>query len=251
MRSETVLICTLALLAASIAHAADETGARTVLDKAMEAAGGREALARYEMPFVMEMKVKNFTPRGVRESKGKQTRWFPDRFRDESDDSMGRGKFVMLFNGESGKYTGYTSQKGVTTGSMNESQVDQSRDRVYCERLTTLLPLAAPGFTLMMVDEIVLDGRPSVGVKISHADRPDVTLYFDKETYVLTKQVRPWRRPDGNRTSTTLYDDYVEVDGLVYPRKATRYVDDAKSYESEITDLKFLDSVDKTVFEQP
>lgn len=220
-----------------------------VIDKAIEAAGGREALAKYEKPFVMELKIRYFTPRGVTESKGKKTRWFPDCFRDEGDGS--RGKFSMLFNGKSGKYTGYSAQKGMTVNSLNESQIEQARDTIYCERLATLLPLAAPGFTLTMVDETVLDGRPSVGVKISHADRPDVTLYFDKETYVLTKQVRPWRQPGGNRTFTFLYDDYVEADGLVYPRKATHYLDDAKSYESEITDLTFLDAVDKTVFEVP
>lgn len=249
MRSKALLICMLLLPPASAAHSADEADAKTVIDKAIEAAGGREALAKYEKPFVMEIKIKFFTPRGVTESKSKKTRWFPDCFRDEGDGST--RKFSMLFNGKSGKYTGYTAQKGMTINSLNESQIEQARDTIYCERLTTLLPLAAPGFTLTMVDEIVLDGRPSVGVKISHADRPDVTLYFDKETYVLTKQVRPWRQPGGNRTFTILYDDYVEADGLVYPRKATRYLDDVKSYESEITDLKFLDSVDKTVFEVP
>lgn len=115
MRSKALLICTLLLSPASIVHAAEEDEARTVIDKAIEAAGGREALAKYEKPFVMEMKIKVFTPRGITESKGKKTRWFPDCFRDEGDGST--RKFSMLFNGKSGKYTGYTAQ--------NRSQVSR------------------------------------------------------------------------------------------------------------------------------
>lgn len=250
-RRQASLACAFLFLLIPSVRAEDAADARAVIDKAIEAAGGRAALAKYEKPFVMEIKTKSSTPRAVAENTARETRWFPDRFRDESPGRMGQGNYVMLFNGTSGKYTGFSTGKGMTVNSFDQSQIEQARDTVYCERLTTLLPLDEAGFRLTMLDEVVLDGRPSVGVKISHAERPDVQLYFDKETFVLTKQVRPWRQPGGNRSFTFLYDDYVETDGLVYPRKATGYLDDAKSFESEIRELKFLDKVDEKLFEEP
>jgi hypothetical protein len=243
------------LFQAEHANSDDSAEARVLIGKAVEAAGGREALERYEKPFTTQLKVKSHTVRGVLENTGKKTRWFPDRFRDESPGPMGQGNYGMVFNGESGKVAGFSNAKGGTVTrtvtSFNQTQIDQARDSIYGEWLTTLRPLDGPDFGLAMVEEIVIDGRPSVGLRISHADRPDVELYFDKETHVLTKRFQPWRQPGESRGFTFLYDDYIEADGLVYPRKCTRFLGDQKTIETEITELRFLDAVDEELFEEP
>jgi hypothetical protein len=109
------------------------------------------------------------------------------------------------------------------------------------------LPLDDGEFQLTPLDEIVLDERSAVGVKVSHHDRPDVRLYFDKEAMTLVRL----SREVGGRSLEFTYDDFAELDGLVYPKKIVHSVNGKKSVEMETTEFKFLDEVDETIFEEP
>ncbi len=80
----------------------------------------------------------------------------------------------------------------------------------------SLLPLLRDGkFTLTALPETVLQGRPAVGVKASYPNRPDVSLWFDRETYLLVKTAYPYRRPGPEGTPDgvleRLYEDYRTV----------------------------------------
>jgi hypothetical protein len=84
-------------------------------------------------------------------------------------------------------------------------------------------------------------------VNIARQDRPDVQLYFDKETFALVKLARKVI----GVPSEEFYDDYADLDGLVYPKKAVLYGNGNKLYEMQITELKFLDAAEKGAFDKP
>lgn len=130
---------------------------------------------------------------------------------------------------------------------MNEAQVGMARERLYAQWLTTLLPLDDKVFRMALVPEITIDNRPAAGVNIAHDDRPDVQLYFDKETFAPVKLARKVN----DRSYEEFYDDYAELDGLIYAKKTVQYGNGQKIAEIQTTELKFLDAVEDGTFEQP
>jgi hypothetical protein len=229
------LACGLTVLLPHALSGDDPGEALELIDKAIEAAGGREALANYAKPFVLKRKTKAYgTIRGTGESTRQTTRWFPDRFRTESPIPQDGepSEIITVFNGRSGKSRGF-GPGGIRVRQLDAIQTQQVRDDIYAEWVATLLPLRCDGFRLSPIEEIVLEGRPSASVMISRKDRPDIRLYFDKETFVLTKLARTSQGHKGIQSLNHLYDDYAELDGLVYPRKSTTYLDDVKIIEME------------------
>jgi len=67
------LLCGLIFLSPQYAGGEDAAEAQAIIDKPIEAAGGRESLAKYEKPFIMELKVKSFTARGTVENTAKKS----------------------------------------------------------------------------------------------------------------------------------------------------------------------------------
>jgi hypothetical protein len=85
----------------------------------------------------------------------------------------------------------------------------------YVERVLTLVPLLRePGYTLTPLGESAVDGRPVLGVKVSAADRPDVSLYFERASHLLVKYA--FRDQDPASKSEVLHEtvlsDYREPD---------------------------------------
>jgi hypothetical protein len=229
------------LVAGAAAEEAESAAARKIIDRAIEAAGGREALKRYEKPFQLERKGKSFVGGDV-DFTLISTTWLPDKIRTDQESIRNGQKtsFGVRFNGEKGLLLPAKRE-------MVELGLRNLRDLLYSYRLATLLPLDDPQFKLAALDEIMLDGRAAIGVKVSCEDRPEVRLYFDKDAMTLVKLAREFN----GTLSEQIYDDFAELDGLVYPKKVVQYSDGKKILDMETTEFKFLDKVDEAIFEQP
>lgn len=234
-------------VASAATEEADPTAARKIIDQAIEAAGGREALKRYEKPFYMVQKGKALGGTGWDEFAIKVTTWLPEKdSRDQESTSNGKKRVSgSRFNGEKGWQIGYSSRGGATE--MTAMAIELTRERLYFDWVNTLLPLDDAEFRLTVLDEIMVDGRPAVGVKVSRMNQKDVRLYFDKDAMTLVKQVIDYN----GRLSERYYDDFAELDGLVYPKKLVHHVNGSKVIEMETTEFEFLDEVDSAIFEKP
>jgi hypothetical protein len=101
------------------------------------------------------------------------------------------------------------------TEDLKGAQLAGLQRSAYVERVLTLVPLLRePGFALAPLGEGAVDGRPVLGVKVSAADRPDVSLYFDRASHLLVKVA--YRDQDaGSKTEVlneTVLGDYREPD---------------------------------------
>jgi hypothetical protein len=229
------------------ANADDRVDARAIIDRVIDFAGGRDALARYEKPFVRFVKATAVGGRGPEESEMTITTLFPDKYRTHQTTKKG-GILELIFNGGKGWNKGTAPGGGVRTNQMKETPLRATRERLYGQWLSTLLPLDDGAFHLStVVEQTVIDGRPAVGVNVAHEDRPDVQLYFDKETFALVKLARKM----GDQVFEEYYDDYADLDGLVYPKKEVHHRNGAKTSELQTTELKFLDAVEDKVFQEP
>lgn len=252
VRHVVPLVCFAALLLPGVAMADEQVEARAIIDQAIDFAGGREALARYNKPFVRS--AEGNAAGGQEPFTIKITTLLPDKQRTHQTSKKSR-TFDLAFNGEKGwtkSSGGPVPGPGVKVApprqpEMNEALIRLTRDRLYALWLTTLLPLDDAAFRLSLVPEITIANRPAVGVNISHDGRPDVQLFFDRETFAPVKLARKVN----DRPYEELYDDYAELDGLIYAKKIVQYGNGQKIVEMQTTDLKFLDEVEEGTFEQP
>lgn len=251
MRTQLCAALACLTIASAQAKAEDAGSAREVIDRAMEAAGGRQALARYKQPFRQEFKNKQLVGSLTGESKTRVTTWLPDKLRAETTQpGANRPAVGIVFDGKQGLARGVSGSAGqlkINDRAMGPEEVAGWGKLLYAQWVATLLPLDDKAFKLSALDEIILDDRPAVGVKVSHADRPDVQLYFDKEAMTLVKLVY---QVNETRQAVQTFDDFTELDGLVYPRKIITWSGGKPAAERQMNKFEFLDEVGDRTFEQ-
>ena len=249
----TQLCTALACLAIASAQAkADDAGsAPEIIDRAIEAAGGRQALAHYKQPFRQEFKNNQLVGSLTGESKTHVTTWLPDKLRAETTRPGANAPAVgIVFDGKQGQGRGVSGSAGkwkINDRAIGPEEIAGWGNLLYAQWVATLLPLDDKAFKLSVLEEIMLDERPAVGVKVSHADRPDVQLYFDKEAMTLVKLVY---QVNETRQAVQTFDDFTELDGLVYPRKIIMWSGGKPAAERQMTKFEFLDEVGDQTFEK-
>jgi hypothetical protein len=107
--------------------------------------------------------------------------------------------------------------------------------------------------TLSHLGESRIYNRGAVGLKVATRGRPDVDLFFDKETALpLRAEVRVTERGEANEVVYAFFfADYKEVDGVKCASKITVKRDNHPVAEMEFSDFKFQEKLDETLFAKP
>lgn len=242
------------------ASADEQADARAIVERAIEAAGGRAVLARYKKPL---LRVSEGTLPG---RQGLPTAFeikvitlLPDKIRTDQKMANG-GTFAIVFDGNKG----WTNQTGTAAGpvlgarvqqpkvgpqEMDEAAIQRTRHvTLYAEWLATLLPLLdEDGFAIKKLDDLVIDGRPAVGISVTRQDRPDIRLYFDKETFALVAR----KIIVNDRSLERYYHNYAELDGLKYAGLIEDHANGKKQIEMRTKEFRFLDDVEEGTFDKP
>jgi hypothetical protein len=89
------------------------------------------------------------------------------------------------------------------------------QDAAHVERVLALVPLLHdPALTLTALGDADVDGKPARGVKVTATGRPEVRLYFDRESHLLVKYAYRERDPASKTEvqNETVLGDYREPD---------------------------------------
>ncbi len=138
---------------------------------------------------------------------------------------------------------------------MPKDMVAEERERMYCNWVATLAPLTGKGFKLAPLGAAKVGEQEAVGVRVSHAGHRDVSLYFDKKTYLLLKTRMTIKNvKDGSNAEMpqeVFYSDYKEFGGARFATKLR--IDHAgKRYvEIHFTDIRPEAKLDAKVFAEP
>jgi RNA polymerase sigma factor (sigma-70 family) len=224
--------------------------ARAIIARAMEAQGGETNLARQKI-----VRQKGTYRRFIDVTEGKamvsweQITQQPDRLKNVQKGEIDGRKVSMtvVLKGEKGwaRMDGQVEE-------MDEKAIAGLKDELYADAVSSLLPLKGKDYRLAVLAETKVAGRPAVGVQVVAKGRPDVKLYFDKESGLLVKRER--RVDDGaggQVTQEELFSDYKEADKVKLPRKLVTFVDGKKIAEGSITEVQFLDKVEDKEFDRP
>lgn len=162
-----------------------EEAPRAVIARAIKALGGEEVLKR-RAGVRMKLKGKFFLdPETAFPLTGETLNQPGPRSRLTFHIEIGGNKVdaVIVLDGANSWQSSYGRVQDIVADERKSMAIS-----TYADRVTSLVPLLKEkGFTLTALGEDKVEGRPAVGVKVSSKDRPDISLYFDKESGLLAK----------------------------------------------------------------
>ena len=231
------------------AGAAGAQEVRDIIQKAIKAHGGAEALNKYKagqtrtkgqiellgsLPFTQEI-----------------TFQLPNQFREVMELEAGGQKVlvVTVFNGEKGwlEVTGKPQE-------LDEKLLTELKEAGHLLRTSRLTALLDDKeCKLSPLGEAKVNGRPAVGVRVECKGFRDLSLYFDKDTGLLAKSER--RALDATTgqevTEERIVIEYQKVEGMQSPKKVLINRDGKKFMEAEVLEVKLLEKVDPQTFARP
>jgi hypothetical protein len=125
-------------------------------------------------------------------------------------------------------------------------------NRMWATSLTPLL--AGDEFQLATAKEKVVNGKPAAGVAVRNGKRPIVTLYFDKETWLLVKReatVKDLGADDKEVLEEVVVSDYKEAGGRKYHTKVVVTRDGKPFYRSGVSMPREVEKPDPKLFDKP
>jgi hypothetical protein len=242
--------CALALALPALGRPDDAADAKAVIDKAVAAHGGAEAIAK-QKAAVFKGKGKFHGLGEAIDYKSEISYQAPDKARSVIDASfMGTDfKVVQVVNGDKGWIDDPNGNR-----EMSKEELTEARENLNATAVARLGVLSDKGYTFAPLGESKVGDKDTVGVVVKHKDRRDVSLFFDKKTNLLLKsetRVKDPRGGDAEMTQESFYDDYKKVAGVQVAHKVTIKRDGKLYLEGETTDFKPQEKFDDSVFAKP
>lgn len=228
-------------IAASLA-AAQSSDPKGLLEKAIAAHGGAEALDKYPAGRV-ESKGKVFQGADETPFTSKVVFQTPDKLCSTVEVSGGKFKHtvVNIIAGEKIE----TSIGGIAQ-QVSPGQVEELKTALAVETARRLTPLLKnPKVKLAAAPTRKLDNKELTGVRVSQPGQKDLLLYFDPETNLLKMLERKGRDLSGQSvTVQEVYSDYREIEGVQYPGKTLVRHDGQRYLSTETTKFEPLQRAD-------
>jgi hypothetical protein len=242
-RLGTIVVAAVCIGVPIAARGGERDEALAVLNKAIQAHGGAEALDKAGM--------RSRSGKGIVALGGdtrltsEETFHFPDRCRLVID--LESNRIVLVLNG----VKGWTQAVG-TTQEMSKETLREKQEELYVWWLMNLTPLLKDEFVLKPLADAKVNGQDAAVVKVSHRRYPDVRLFFDKKSNLLVKIARRSTETGVTLDKEYFYSDHREFDGVKMPTKEVVFLN-GKTKMSEVTynSYKVLPKVEDKLFEKP
>jgi hypothetical protein len=233
-------------LGLSLVHGDDAADARAIIDKAIKAGGGADALAKLKSESFREKGTYYGLGDGLPYTGIYSVQW-PERFHMEIE-----GVLTMVVAGDKGWVK---TEKGVQA--MTDAELAREKNNLHGGYVSTLIPLKEKGYTLSTLPEAKVNDKAVVGVKVAYKDRPDVTLWFDKSTGLLAKAEQmvqaedPKEKKEKMVKQETTFDDYKDFSGYKVATKVVAKREGKLFVEATLSDVKPVEKFEDKVFAKP
>lgn len=247
MRSASWMLALALLLGTGTAHAQDNPA--QLLEKAITAHGGEANLAKYP--------ARTWKAKGKVHIQGMEINFTGDWAMSGQDkmktaievDANGQTfQFGMVLNGTEG-----WRKLGDNVNDMSKEEVERERSNTHAASVGRLLPLKDKAYTLTMLKETMVEGKPAVGFNVARQGYKDVKMYFDKDSSLLVKtEFDAFDMNSGGDVKQEGYmSNYKDVQGVKVAMKQVVKREGAVFVESETTEIKLLEKLDDSTFKKP
>jgi hypothetical protein len=256
MRSVTMAMAAAAALAVIGSLTADDAAdARALVERALQAAGGLDRLAKprsYTFKQELTTRTKK-APDGVTST---ATFYYqpPKKYRMEEDGRF-NGKpvsYVEVINGN----RGWGKRDGVVRP-LAPRDVAHPLEVQQGFGYKFILVLRDSSSPPTWLGRSTIGDRPVVGIKITRRvvqALEERRLFFDPVTNLLARsELRTKLSTGGEMATEQTWDDWKMIDGVAVPHKVTHVVKDSAgtTFERTYRDFKFVDNLDPHLFDQP
>jgi len=240
----------LLLLGAAVGRADEQADCRAVIDKAVQARGGKDKLLKYTAATARTKGMFHGFGQAL-PIKGEFTSQWPNKTKVSLElEAMGQElKFVAVADGKQG-----WRRINDDVVEMSEEQLAEQKHSSFHGYVSSLAGLLLDkDITLKPLGESKIDGRTVVGIKASKPGHRDISLYFDKETGLLTRSVTKVKDVDRDVEfeQETTYGNYKEFEGVKHATKQLMKRDGEPFLEMEVVELKPAVKLDDAVFSKP
>lgn len=222
---------------------------KEIIEKAIKAHGGADNLAKFK---AVKMKGK-----GTIDLLGNEVEFtadiqnlLPDKTHAEIRFDVGGQQLTVtqIFNGKKG----WIATNDVSKEA-EEDELKSLRNDAHANYLESILPLRDDkSLTVKSIGREKVNDKLAFGLKVTAKDRGEVKLYFDKDSGLLVKQQRKTKGPEeGEVEAESYYSAYKAFSGVQQAMKQLVHHDGKKYLEFEVTDVKMLEKLDDSTFEQP
>jgi hypothetical protein len=234
--------------ALALAPAARAATAKEVVEKAIEAHGGTEAIKK--MKFLSAKSTGKLSIMGLDiPIEGEALYAFPDKARNVLKMEVANQKVTVtqIINGDKIKMS-----VADMAPPLSDAQKGELRESVALQLVMNLTPLLeGKDFEISSIENPPkVKDKEVDGVLVKSKKLKDVKLFFDKESHRLVKLTRKGLDPTEAEVDQEIYmTEFKKYDGVLRPSKVEIMMDGKKFLESEITDVKILDKVDPKEFD--
>jgi hypothetical protein len=249
MRTLLVSTWTVALVLGGVGGARAQDAARELIERAVKAHGGAEALARnrvekikfkgnvvlrgHNVPFVAETTVQ-----------------LPSQYKYliEMNDGTEKTTILHIINGQNV----YVTINGQAQ-KMDPAAQSEVRNGMELQRAQRLLPLLEDkSYQLALLDEIKVNDRPAAGVGVTGRGRREMRFYFDKEFGLLVRAELLLDDGKGKQVRQHyFFGNFKDIGGYKRFTKVKADRDGKLVMEAELLDAKTFDKIDETEFAKP
>ena len=124
---------------------------------------------------------------------------------------------------------------------------------LYAGRLPQLLPAVSDQpYKRTLLGEVMVGTQAATGLLISHNDRKDVSLYFDKDNGLPVKSEVRLSEPQTNKELVIeyQYSNYKDFNGLKLCGTVMTKLD-GQDFMLELSEIKGTEKVDDSRFDRP
>jgi hypothetical protein len=245
-RCATLVTCVAALGFASAALAQEDV--KAVLEKAVKAHGGKENLAKMSM---LNSKSKGTIDLfGGLNFEQESTSNLPKQFKETIALEIAGSKQTIITVFDDGK--AWANINGVTND-VDEKTTQEIKQASNLMQLGSLRFVDNKDYTVTPLGESKVDGKAVVGVKVARHGFRDASLFFSKETGLLSKIENQTYDTATMRDTPEerLILDYQDVGGAKVAKKVLVRRNGKKFMEAEVTEVKVLDKVAPDEFAKP
>lgn len=228
---------------------ADDDSARQIVDKAIRQLGDNDKVGKHQgltskLKGTLHLFGAPLPFRGEMNSQG------PRQYRISlSLEVDGQStEYVSVINGDNGWI-----KLQDNTSAMSLEQRADARDEAYLTWVSSLVPLRDKAFQLAPMGEIEVDKKKLVGVAVTREGHRAVNLYFDKETFRLTRTETQMKDDVTYKemTQETTYSEYKPFDGIQHATRISIKRDGQPRADVEVELYKSSEKLDDSVFAKP
>jgi len=242
----------LLLAAVQTVQSGDPAEPRTVIARAIKALGGEGNLSKQKAVTLKGGGTFYGLGEGIPFT-GEWSIQLPSQMRVAIESKVNGQVFrmVRVVNGDKG----WSKDNDDAPKEMTKEQLDEKREELYGDWVSTLVPLKDKGFKLAPLGEVQVQGRAAVGVRVSRESHRDISLYFDKASGLPVKTERVVKDEEGGGdkevTQEGFKSEFKEFGGVKHATKTLLKREGKRFVEVEWTEIRPAESLDKSVFAQP